>query len=193
MHFYQSNTLLLRCHAQGKRGVTLIEALIVIAIVGILAGLAVPNLSDYFTNQRVKGAAENLYGALQNAKFEAAKSNKTIGIQFQPDTLNSDLATWCFGMTTAASTTCNCSSGTPACVPGSTVSNLDFTGITVRVNSSNSRSFTATRGDANGTQGTVIFASGTKKLGVKLSTYGRVTICRPAGTTITGYTDSTAC
>lgn len=172
-------------------GVSLMEVLVTVAIIGILAAVAIPNLTDYFTNQRVKGATENFYVALQNAKFEAAKTNAVISLQIQPDTSGSNLATWCYGMTEAASSTCDCTAGT--CAQGSVVSSEDFPNVNINFNATNRRSFTAVRGDANGTQGTVIFSIGTKSLGVKLSTYGRVAICRPSGTSITGYSDSAAC
>ncbi len=177
---------------QSEAGVTFIEVLVTVAIIGILAAIAVPNLTDYFTNQRVKGATENFYVALQNAKFEAAKVNTVISLQVQPNTDNNDLVTWCYGMTRATNSTCDCTSS-GSCADGSVVSSSDFPNVSLNFNANNLRSFTAVRGDANGTQGTVLFSSGTKSLGVKLSTYGRVSICRPAGTTITGYLDSAGC
>lgn len=173
-------------------GVTLMEVLVTVAIIGILAAVAIPNLTDYFTNQRVKGASENFYVALQNAKFEAAKANTVISLEIRPNTPNSSLATWCYGMTPATGATCDCQTS-GSCADGSVVSNVNFPDVNINFNATNRRSFTAVRADANGTQGTVLFSSGTKSLGVKLSTYGRVVICRPSGTTITGYLDSEAC
>lgn len=169
------------------------EVLIVVAVIGILAAIAIPNLSDFFANQRVKGAAENYYGALQNAKFEAAKTNQAVSVQFQPNTGNTALVNWCYGMTPVGSATCDCSASPSSCTSGSTVSSTDFPLVTANFNAGNSRSFTPVRGDANGTQGTVVFATGSKSLGVRLSTFGRVSICKPTGSTVSGYTDSSTC
>lgn len=174
-------------------GITLVETMVTVAIIAILAAVALPNLSDYFTNQRIKNAAENTYVALQNAKFESAKINQVISLAIQPDSANASLTTWCFGRTVAPATTCDCTGGTPSCADGSVVSSTDYPNVTLTFNNNNLRSFSPLRGSADGTQGTLTFTNGTKSLGVKLSTYGRVTICRPSGTSITGYTDSDDC
>ena len=99
---------------QKNTGFTLLEAMIVVAIIGILAVLAVPSFSEQMKQQRLEGAAEGLVAALQNAKAEAVKSNQFVGIEFTP-TANGTYSTWCYGMTppaaTAAASACDCRCG----------------------------------------------------------------------------------
>ena len=58
------------------------ELLIVLVIVGILASLAIPSLSNMLLNQRLGTAAEELYMSLNFARSEAATRglNETITI-----------------------------------------------------------------------------------------------------------------
>lgn len=180
-------------------GVTLIEAMIVVTVIGILAALAVPSFDQQMKQQRVEGAAEGLVAALQNAKAEAIKSNAFVGIAFDPTATGTDHSTWCYGMTpsatTAAGATCVCTvdaDATNDCAIGSIVQSADFTGISVNFNTSASRVFNPLQG--TGTQGTVRFSSGNNKtLGVTTTTLGRIRICKDNTSTITGYTDSGAC
>ena len=103
-------------------------------------------------------------------------------------------SSWCYGVTPAGAADCDCTGSGTACASGSKVDGDDYPTVTLQFNSSNLRSIEPLRGGANGTQGTVIFDGGdNRKLGVRLSTYGRVTICKPSGTRITGYVDSGAC
>ncbi|CAA9892961.1 Fimbrial protein pilin [Candidatus Methylobacter favarea] len=176
---------------QTSSGVTLVEVMIVIAIIGILAAMAVPSFSELMKQQRVEGAAEGLVAALQNAKAEAIKTNNNMGIVFTPATTGTDLNTWCYGMTPAGAATCDCTVAND-CASGSVVQSADFTGITVNFNTSNSRAFSPLRG--TGTQGTIRFSAGNNKtLGVTTTTIGRIRICKDTTSTIPSYNDSGAC
>jgi len=177
-----------------QHGLTLLEVMIVVAIIAIMLAVAVPSFSDFILTQRAKGSAEGLTAALQNAKAEAVKTNQTISIVFNPATTNTDHADWCYGMTEAGDTTCDCSASPSDCAVGSVVDGDTYKDVVLNFNASDKRSFEPVRGGANGTQGTVTFEAGNNKdLGVRLSTIGRISVCRPSGTTIARYQDSGAC
>ncbi|MGZ4959180.1 MAG: GspH/FimT family protein [Methylomonas sp.] len=174
-----------------QRGITLVELLVVLAVIAILAAIAVPSFTGMMQRQRIEGAAEGLVAALQNAKAEAIKTNNSAGVVFMPNTVNTDLATWCYGIQLGA-VACDCTASPNNCAAGSVVASTDFRGIVANFNSSNDRTFSPLRGTMSG-GATVTFSAGNDSLGVSTNTFGRVRICRPAGTTMPTYTDSGAC
>jgi len=76
------NTKMERDKMKNSKGFTLIEVVVVIALIGILAAIAIPNYISWLPNYRLKGAARDLYSSLQKAKLEAVKRNACTGTIF---------------------------------------------------------------------------------------------------------------
>jgi len=62
-------------------GFTLIDTMVVLALLAILAALAGPAMSEFVTRQRVRTSASNLHLALMKARAEAIKRNTTVSVQ----------------------------------------------------------------------------------------------------------------
>ncbi len=76
------NTKMEQEEMKNSKGFTLIEVLIVIAMIGILSAIAIPNYINWLPNYRLKGAARDLYSNMQKVKLEAVKRNTDVGIAF---------------------------------------------------------------------------------------------------------------
>ncbi len=63
-------------------GFTMIEMMVVIAIIGVLSAIAVPSFLEYARNQRLSGAARQVYTDLMNARQQSVTENKKIIVQF---------------------------------------------------------------------------------------------------------------
>lgn len=181
-------------HSHKQRGFTLTELMVTVAVIAILSVVAIPSFIDMIQGRRVKGAAEGLAAALQNAKAEAIKTNSTVRIVFTPAGIGADHTTWCYGMTDQAD--CDCTAADSCAVGGVTtgtvIPSTEFKDVSANFSVSNMRSFTPLRGGSNG--GTVTFSGpGGKSLGVAVNSIGRIRICKPDGSALAGYVDSGAC
>ena len=63
-------------------GFTLLETVIVLAILAIAVAIGIPNVISWLPNYRLKATARELYSNMQKAKSEALKRNCTVGITF---------------------------------------------------------------------------------------------------------------
>ncbi len=62
------------------RGFTLVEMMVVIAILGIALGIAIPNLRDLLVESRLRKSANDLYLSMVFARSEAINRNSPITI-----------------------------------------------------------------------------------------------------------------
>jgi prepilin-type N-terminal cleavage/methylation domain-containing protein len=69
-----------------SKGFTIIELMIVIAIMGIMAAMGIPNFLGWLANYNLKAAANELYSNMQFARINAVKQNKEWAVVF--DTAN---------------------------------------------------------------------------------------------------------
>ena len=68
-----------------KRGFTLVEALVVVAIIGVLSGLGVVSLQGAVANSRIKDAGINVTAFMQRAANEATRLNEKLCAKVEND------------------------------------------------------------------------------------------------------------
>lgn len=73
-----------------QRGISMIEVVVTIAIMGILMAAAMPSLGDWLRNSKVRNTAESIQNGLQLARMEAVRRNRPVSFS-----LVSSLANTC--------------------------------------------------------------------------------------------------
>ena len=70
---------------RNNSGFTLIELAVIIAIVGVLAGIAVPSFVGWLPKYRLSSSADDIQSLVQNARLRAVKENAHVAVLFDPD------------------------------------------------------------------------------------------------------------
>ncbi len=65
-----------------RKGITLIELIIVMTIIAIAALLMVPNIGAWLPNYRLKGAARDIVSTMRLAQMKAASTNMSYRVTF---------------------------------------------------------------------------------------------------------------
>ena len=148
-----------------QSGFTLVELMIVIAIIAIFAAIALPSFSSLIERGRLKSATEVIKADIQFARSEAMKRSADVTTVFTSGTPS-------YTMTDA--------SGTIKTVDGTQFSS----GVAIAANTT--VVFNFRRGNANASD--VTLSTTNYQSRVVISNRGRVGVCTPAGQTgVGGY------
>jgi len=149
-----------------NKGFTLIELMVVVAIIGIAATVAYPSLMESVERRKIISAAELLSADLKWAKTESIRTNQTISIDFT----SGASGTWSYSITPTV----------PAKIVNS-ASYPDFSGVSMSHNfGASDVVFEPVRGIAD-EAGRVTFSTTNLSNDVRVSAIGRVRICSSTG------------
>jgi len=188
---------------QKNAGFTLLETMIVVAIVGILAAIAVPSYQDMLERNRLKQVAEALKSDLQWMRNETIKQSCNLQASF------TNGAAWSYQIfiPPAAGTACallhvnhGCDAAATANCNIRTVNSTQFTGTTMGTvaffsSPTTGAEFDFRRGEAkrsnnNSNNGRVELSSSSYIVKIVVASVGRVRICNIAGSNgLSSYID----
>jgi type IV fimbrial biogenesis protein FimT len=98
LDYQKRRDLLMRTHSAA--GMTIVELLIGLVLIGFLLSLGVPSFSGWLQNLQVRNAAETIFNGLQLARANAVQRNKSVTF-----TMNGPDSSWAVTIDTPATAT----------------------------------------------------------------------------------------
>ena len=147
-------------------GLTLMEVLIAILIVGILVGLSIPLFQSLLELHKLKSVAEKAYGTVSYARSEAIKRHADVYVIFKTG------SAWCYGVN--ANATCDCSV-VNSCSLG-VVDSSDYSNVTMSSSGLSQIKYEGIRGTGNNS-GSINFSMDGKTITLELNKIGKIDIC----------------
>ena len=165
-------------HFHPQQGITLSETLVVIAIIGILSSLALPEYSSQIARHRLANAAHAFKSDQQFARTEAFKRSRNIVVSRKAG----QEGNWCYGLTikTVAKESCDCEISdhqAKSFCDIKRISGTDFGKTNLETSIKTNNTYTFTRGTTNA--GGVTFSYDRYAVRVVFSDVGRVRLCIP--------------
>jgi type IV fimbrial biogenesis protein FimT len=164
-----------RAHAGRRRGFTLVELMIGLAVLAVLATLALPSMGSALQRHRLRAAAEHLAADLTEARFEATRRGQTLHVlpRSGPD--------WCWAV--AREPGCSCdgtSSDEAAPCQLSRSSQADHAGVQLLQAQAVELSPSGAAGAATTVQAALFEGRSGSRLQVLVTALGRTRVCAPA-------------
>lgn len=174
---------MVRFQRHGQCGLTLVEALVSLAILAIIASVAMPAMQHLQHNARLRGATEVLVSELRLAQSESFKRQQGVSVNFRTSGNG-----WCYGY--SVGTACDCTQANSCTIDDAEqVRQHDqFPGVQILPGVSGNRfSFQSRRGTVTAGNVTLTGENG-NQLRVVVSGLGRIRTCTPTGPTrFSGY------
>jgi len=169
-----------------NQGVTLIELMVIIALIAISLMIATPSFSGFFAKQKLRGLGGELLFFTKLARAEAAKKSSETYIVFK----KSSATSWCVGLS-EDNDSCDCTSANSCTVDDieRVVTSTDYADVSFVSNSFPAGKITISpykgRSASAGTATLSVTADGvTKDLSLKRSIMGRDRVCSPSGNSL---------
>jgi type IV fimbrial biogenesis protein FimT len=182
-----------------QAGFTVVELMIVVAIVAVLMAMAAPSFSEYLSKRRVDGVMSELVTDMHYARSEAVSRNETVKITFGTDCYVIHRSLVPGNAATVASCTRTTKSITPAAAEIKTVQLDEGRPLTIDPGALTFVEFEPVRGTATNSSASATVSVDVRSttginwlLRAVLTSMGRVETCSPSGAGhFPGY--STAC
>ncbi|MFA5632430.1 MAG: GspH/FimT family pseudopilin [Porticoccaceae bacterium] len=168
-------------------GITLVEMLAVVAVLGVLSTVAIPSYYDAIARARVRHATENLHALILLASQEGQIRNANLSVTI-------DSSHWCVGVAFFPGCDCTTSLGASACVldvAGEPVAQRlaaeEFPGVTISANfPGGGTTFNPVRRTAS-PGGTLAVSARDQTLEIRVGLNGRVRVCAAPESSFRGY------
>lgn len=150
-----------------KKGVTLIELIVVMVIIGIGAVLLAPNIGTWLPNYRLRSATRDIVSTMRTAQMRAVSTNTPYGVGFDANAYQLYRSS---GGLTAEGGVINLPNG------------VQFNNNTFPINATLNKPFAQFNTDSTSSGGGVTLqgTKGSRRITVTTAT-GRVTIIQPGG------------
>lgn len=158
-------------------GISLVELLITLAVLGITVMLGAPAVLESFKSQRVKGATQSGYFMLQYARSVAISKGNDVVIDFVSG------SNWCLGVSDSGPCDCNVANSCNVDNVEYLVNASDYRGVQMNnlTFDADSAVIDGQRGMAAGNAGTLELTDGENTMRLVMSNLGRVRICAKSG------------